>query len=425
MYQIVGGEKVASQGIESIFIDKLRSGGIRMLHKKLSNFFKDEASSGVILLVFLGIAMLLANSKYEELYNHVLHLPIVVGFNDFKLNMSLLHWINDGLMVVFFFVVGMEIKRELTIGELKSVKKSILPISAAFGGMLVPALIYAGINLKEATINGWGIPMATDIAFALGVLTIVAKNMPKGLTVFLAALAIVDDIGAIVVIAMFFTNQINIIALLLGGLIFLLLIIANRFHIQAAPVYLIGGFFLWFCFLKSGIHATIAGVLLGMVIPVGKSNEEYKTSLLYRLEHSITPWSTYVIMPVFALANSGVRIEGNSIVSMIKSPISLGIIFGLVIGKQLGIMGMSMLLIKMKLAKLPSGVTLQQLYAVSVLGGIGFTMSLFITSLSFSQEDTLAVAKISIIFASVVAALWSCAIFKLIQKRKKRIESIG
>jgi len=383
-------------------------------------FFKSESASGVILLICAIMAMVIANSSFTVTYNNILHTYITIGYKEFSLSMSVLHWINDGLMAIFFLVVGMEIKRELVFGELKSLKRTILPISAAIGGMIVPAIIYALFNYKEPTITGWGIPMATDIAFALGILSLVGKKAPKGIIVFLTALAIVDDLGAIIVIAIFYTSQISWSALFLGLIILIALVIANRFKVKSTFLYVILGILLWICVLKSGVHATIAGVLFGMVLPIGKNVQEFKTSILYKIEHALTPLSSFIIMPIFALANSGITIDVNSFGAIILKPVSLGIIFGLFIGKQIGIFGASYILVKLKLASLPSQVTKRHLYGASVLGGIGFTMSLFVSSLSFADETVLATAKISIMIASILAAIVGAIIFGLIKLKSEK-----
>ncbi|MHC1685109.1 MAG: Na+/H+ antiporter NhaA [Clostridiaceae bacterium] len=387
-------------------------------------FFRSEASSGIILLICAITAIIIANSNLAIVYNDMLHRYVTIGYRNFSISMSTIHWINDGLMVIFFFVVGMEIKRELVIGELKSLKRTILPVAAAIGGMIVPAIIYTLFNYNSEAVTGWGIPMATDIAFALGILSIVgSEKAPKGIVVFLTALAIVDDLGAIIVIAIFYTSKLQVGALILGFIVLVLLIMANKFKVKYKSVFIIGGVILWICFLKSGVHATIAGVLLGMTIPVGKEIEDFKNSMLYKFEHILTPWSAYLIMPIFALANSGVAIDFGNFSKLILTPVSLGIIFGLVAGKQLGIFLVSYALIKLNIAKLPYKVTKLHLYGASVLGGIGFTMSLFVASLSFSDESVLSMAKISIITASVLSALIGLMIFKFIKPSKKLAES--
>jgi NhaA family Na+:H+ antiporter len=389
------------------------------IYKKVFNpflhFFKSESASGLILLSFAIIAIIVANSSFAATYEHILHANITIGYEEFSISMSALHWVNDGLMAIFFLVVGMEIKREVVFGELQSFKKTILPISAAIGGMIVPAIIYALFNYNKSTIAGWGIPMATDIAFALGILSLVGRKAPKGIIVFLTALAIVDDLGAIIVIAAFYTSQISWIALIMGLIVFISLILVNRFKVKYTSIYVILGIILWICILKSGIHATIAGVLLGISLPAGKNIHEFKSSILYRLEHVLTPVSSFVIMPIFALSNSGINIDINSLGAIIMQPVSLGIIFGLVIGKQIGIFGVSYVLLKLKVAKLPAQVTKRHLYGASVLGGIGFTMSIFVSSLSFADETVLATAKISIMIASILAAILGAMIFRLIK----------
>lgn len=389
------------------------------IYNPFLRFFKNESASGIILLIFAIATIIITNSSLSATYNNILHTHLNIGYKDFSLSMSVLHWINDGLMAIFFLVVGMEIKREVVFGELKSFKKTILPISAAIGGMIVPAIVYALFNYKEPTITGWGIPMATDIAFALGVLSLVGRKAPKGILVFLTALAIVDDLGAIIVIAVFYTSQISWIALIMGVIVFIALILANRFKVKFTSVYVILGILLWIFVLKSGIHATIAGVLLGMALPVGETVDEFETSILYRIDKTLSPWSSFVVMPIFALANSGITIDVKSISTLIYNPASLGIIFGLVIGKQVGIFGVSYTLVKLKIAKLPSKVTKRHLYGASVLGGIGFTMSIFVSSLSFTDEIALSTAKMSIMIASILAAILGTIVFKLIKLKSE------
>ncbi|EHJ01186.1 Na(+)/H(+) antiporter nhaA [Clostridium sp. DL-VIII] len=386
-------------------------------------FFKNESASGIILLVCTILAIVVANSKFLSVYENILHTDITIGYGELSLSMSVLHWINDGLMAIFFLVVGMEIKREVVFGELKSFKKTILPISAAIGGMIVPAIIYALFNYKEVTITGWGIPMATDIAFAIGMLSLVAKNAPKGITVFLTALAIVDDLGAIIVIAIFYNSQISWLALAMGLIVFIALLLANKFKIKYTSVYIVMGIILWICLLKSGIHATIAGVLLGMSLPIGENIHKFKSSILYKLQHVLTPWSSFGIMPIFAFANAGITINADSFSKNIFSPACLGIIFGLFIGKQVGIFGTSYILVKLKIAKLPSNVTKRHLYGASVLGGIGFTMSIFVSSLSFDDATILSMAKMCIMIASILAAIYGTIVFKVIKTKSKKLSA--
>lgn len=304
------------------------------------SFFKNESASGIILMICAVIALIVANSGIASSYDKFLHSYITIGYKDFSLSMSILHWINDGLMAIFFFVVGMEIKRELVVGELKSINKTILPVGAAIGGMIIPAIIYSIFNYNQPTSLGWGIPMATDIAFALGVLSLVgSKRAPKGIITFLTALAIVDDLGAIIVIAIFYTNQISLTALLVSLVVIITLILMNKFKVKYVSLFIFLGIILWASLLKSGIHSTIAGVLLAMTIPVKKDKLEFKSSMLYKLEHMITPWSSFVIMPIFALANAGVVFSFDSFSKILVEPVGLGIIFGLFLGKQIGIFG--------------------------------------------------------------------------------------
>lgn len=379
-----------------------------------SNFFKSESFSGIILLTCAVIAILLANSSLATIYNEVLHKSITIGYKAASVSMPISHWINDGLMAVFFFAVGMEIKRELLVGELRSLKTTILPVAAAIGGIVVPIIIYAVCNYNKPTINGFGIPMATDIAFTLGVISLVGKKAPKGIVVFLTALAIVDDLGAIIVIAIFYGTEISWYYLLLSLVIVGVLMLANKFKVNSTAAFVIIGVVLWFTMLKSGIHATFAGVLLGMIIPGSRDKEAFKKSMLNKLETAISPWSSYLIMPIFALANGGVVINVSSLSTIMSTPVSVGIILGLVLGKQLGIFGASSILVKLGVAKLPLGVNKKHLYGASVLGGIGFTMSIFVSSLSFADEAILSTAKISIIAASLLSAIWGLIIFKFI-----------
>jgi len=389
---------------------------INKITSPIISFFKNESASGIILMVCAVIALIIANSGIASSYDKLLHSYITIGYKDFSLSMSLIHWINDGLMAIFFFVVGMEIKRELVVGELKSINKTILPVGAAIGGMIIPAIIYSIFNNNQPTSLGWGIPMATDIAFALGVLSLVgSKRAPTGIITFLTALAIVDDLGAIVVIAIFYTNQISLTALLLSLIVVITLILMNKFKVKYVSLFILLGIILWASLLKSGIHSTIAGVLLAMTIPVKKDKSEFKSSMLYKLEHILTPWSSFVIMPIFALANAGVAFKFSSFSKILVEPVGLGIIFGLFFGKQIGIFGASYLLIHFKIAKLPSKVTLKHIYGASLLGGIGFTMSLFISSLSFPGGELLSMAKISIILASILSAIAGVLVFKSVK----------
>lgn len=362
----------------------------------LQEFFKLEAASGIVLFALAVAALVWANSPFSESY-HALWQTSVAG-------MSFHHWINDGLMAIFFLVVGLEIKREITQGELSSKQKASLPIAAALGGMVVPALIYSFFNRGTIGSAGWGIPMATDIAFALGVLNLLGKRVPASLKLFLTAFAIVDDMGAVLVIALFYTAQISWLFLALGFGILGALLVFNRMHVLKSSIYLTLGAFVWFAFLKSGIHATVAGVLLALVIPT-------RTGI--KLEHTFHPWVSFGIMPLFALANAGVSLSGGTLFH----PINLGIISGLIIGKQIGITLFSWLAVRLRVAALPEGIRWVQLYATGWLGGIGFTMSLFIANLAFNQAQLIDLAKLGILASSILAGIIGAAILFLSNRK--------
>ena len=336
-------------------------------------FLRWESSSGVILLLCAVCALALANSPLAPLYEHILHTPIAIRVGDFHFELGLLHWINDGLMGVFFFAIGLEVKREFLYGELRSKSASLLPVTAALGGMLVPALFYAAINYGAPSFGGWGIPMATDIAFTLGVMTMAARSAPLGLVVFLTALAIVDDLGAIVVIALFYNSTLNLPWLLLGLLAIAFAFLCSRMGNRSIGMYLLIGAVAWLCFFYAGIHPTIAGVLMGFSIPIDQNPKE---SLLHELENQLEPWSAYAIMPIFALANAGVPISLSSF--DFTSPIFLGIAAGLCLGKPIGIVGSVFALNKFFRIPIPGSATKGQAVATGMLGGIGFTMSIFI-----------------------------------------------
>lgn len=382
-----------------------------ILKKLINSFINHEAAGGMILLFFAVLALIIANSPLAHCYEHLLHQEITLGFSSFGIEMSFLHWINDGLMVIFFFVVGMEIKREFLYGELKSLSATIMPITAAIGGMIVPAILYFAVNAGLPTAGGWGIPMATDIAFALGVIMLVARNAPPGLVVFLTALAIVDDLGAIVVIALFYSTDVSFIALASGLAALLVAFIFNRMKVKSFIPYLLAGLVAWYAFLNAGIHPTIAGVLLGFTIPAGEN------SLLEKLEHALAPWSSFFVMPVFALANAGVSVSGG--IGDIFSPIGIGIILGLCVGKPLGICGAVMLIKKLFKGDIPGKARKLQLIATGALGGIGFTMSIFIASLAMDTPHHLEVAKLSILCASLLSGIIGMVLFKVDEKLHK------
>ena len=397
---------------------------LRILMTPFESFLTWEAGSGVLLLLSAIAALVLANSPVGPAYEHLLHTHFGFGIGAYRLDMSLVHWVNDGLMTVFFFVIGLEIKREFLYGELRTKAAMVLPVCAALGGMLMPALLYSLVNLGAETAGGWGIPMATDIAFALGIMTLAAGHAPVGLVVFLTALAIVDDLGAIVVIALFYSSDLSFAALGIGLAFLAGAFLLNHFRVQALAAYLLFGLGAWLAFLASGIHPTIAGVVLGTAIPATAALDDdvlhtekhpkeagHHGSLLHKLEEALEPWSAYVIMPIFALANAGVNVSGASL--DFTSPLFLGIAAGLILGKPLGIYGSVRLLTKLTGAPLPGNARPVEALSAGVLGGIGFTMSIFIATLAFPDEGTLAAAKLSILIASVIAGLLGALLFQL------------
>lgn len=380
---------------------------IQRISQAFLYFFRQESAGGILLLLCAVIAMLIANSPAADLYIQLLHAEIPIP----GLTMSVLHWINDGLMVLFFFVVGLEIKREFLFGELKSLSATILPIAAAAGGMVVPALFYFAFNAGLPTLSGWAIPMSTDIAFSLGVLAFAAKGVPKSVAVFLTALAIVDDLGGIIVLALFYSDSPSLTALGAAVVIVLLLWAASRRDIRSPFLYLAGGIALWFAFHHAGVHPTVAGVLVGFLTPAGTA-ETQDSAPLTRWEHALTPWNAFLIMPVFALANAGIPLSAESFLQL-TSPIGLGIIAGLFIGKPLGICLMVYLLIRTGLARMPEGVRPSHFLGAGVLAGIGFTMSLFLAALSFSTPEDLITAKAAIVTASLLSGILGTLIFRL------------
>ncbi len=368
-------------------------------------FFKLEAASGLVLLFSAIIALIISNSNYAELYFDSLNRYLFIGINNFGLKLSVLHWINDALMAIFFFFVTLEIKREFIQGELSNIKQAMLPIIGAVGGMLVPALFYILINIDDPiTLNGWAIPSATDIAFSLGVLSLLGSRVPLSLKVFLTALAIIDDLGAILIIAIFYSGDLNIKYLSLMLISFIVLLLLNKFNIKKFLPYLIVGILLWDFTHNSGIHATIAGVLLAMTIPHRKKEKDF--SLLIKLEHGISPYVAFGIMPLFAFANAGVSLEGLSFSSLLDK-VPLGILLGLFVGKQIGVFLFSYISIKFKIAELPSHSNWYNFYGVGVLTGIGFTMSLFVGNLAFIENvQYMDGVKIGVLTGSLLSTLF-------------------
>lgn len=432
---------------------------IEKLTYPIQEFLRKEASGGILLIIATVVALVWANSPLKDSYHQLWHTYVSISIGSKALNYSLHHWINDGLMVIFFFVVGLEIKRELLVGELSSAKKAALPIAAALGGMIFPALIYFIFNAGKESVSGWGIPMATDIAFVVGILALLGKRVPLALKIFILALAIVDDIGAVLVIAIFYTSQISLISLAIAGGLLLLLILMNKLGVRNLLIYSLVGIALWLAFLKSGVHATVAGVLLAFTIPASarintkKFSEETNALIknfdsagehgdnvltnserltiveeieincekiltpLQKFEHSLHPWVSFFIMPVFALANAGVTI-GEGLSEAITHPVSMGIILGLFLGKQIGIFFFSYIAVKLKLASEPEGVSWKKIYAAAILAGIGFTMSLFIANLAFNSEELLNISKVGILTGSLLSGIAGFIILKSALRKK-------
>ena len=389
---------------------------INYLSKPFKWFFKLEAASGLILLIAAIFALLISNSDFSELYFDSLEKYLFIGINEFGLKLSVHHWINDALMAIFFFFVTLEIKREFIQGELSNIKQAMLPIIAAVGGMLVPALFYVFINWGNAeTMNGWAIPSATDIAFSLGILSLLGSRVPISLKVFLTALAIIDDLGAILIIAFFYSGDLSIPYLSLILLSYILLLILNKFSVKIFIPYLIIGLFMWFFTYKSGIHATIAGVLLATTIPHRIKDRDF--SLLVKIEHAISPYVAFIIMPLFAFANAGVNLEGLSLSSLL-APVPLGILSGLFFGKQIGVLLFSYVSIKFKFAEAPNNSNWLSLYGVSILTGIGFTMSLFVGNLAFADNTQyIDGVKIGVLTGSLLSTVFGYLLLLMSAKK--------
>lgn len=440
--------------------NKILSGSIAA-RNFLNAFLHNESVGGIILMLCAVVALLCANIPQLNFLHRIWDTQLGITIGSFSLEMSLAHWINDALMAVFFFVVGLEIKREMMVGELSSLKQASLPIVAAVGGMVVPAIIYSIFNYSDPqSASGWGIPMATDIAFALGVLSLLGKRAPLGLKVFLTALAIVDDLGAIVVLAVFYpTHALHLDMLLYAGGIVLLLYILNRNKANNPLLYIVPGIFLWYFILQSGIHATIAGVILALTIPsktvinevrfivsirywlekfkhVSNSEVEVLANpeqqhiihqinknvqninpLMHKFEAGLHPWVTFFIMPVFALANAGVVLDGGLLSFPVPS-VATGIFFGLLLGKPLGIFLFSFAAVKSGIASLPGGTNWKQIFALGIIAGIGFTMSIFIDSLAFSNVELINIGKAAILGTSLVAAVVGCLAVWLTSPKK-------
>ncbi len=377
------------------------------MKQKLSWIFHSEATSGILLVMMTILSLIVVNTSLQGFHTSLLHLNLGIRVGEYAFDKSIHHWINDGLMAIFFLHVGLEVKRESIDGSLSSIRAIALPAFAAIGGMAVPALIYLYFNIHDPVfVRGWAIPTATDIAFALGILSLLGSRVPLSLKIFLMALAIIDDLGAIVVIALFYTVDLSVASLVVAGISLGVLIIFNRLNIRHISLYFAVGMVLWVSVLESGVHATLAGVALAFTIPYRFASHKTteRRSPLIALEHSLHPWVIYFILPLFAFVNAGVDLRSISIDSMLHS-VPLGIFFGLLIGKQLGVFGFSWIAIRLGLSEMPQGATWGMLYGVSLLTGIGFTMSLFIDSLAF-VDDTLFdhMDRVAILSATVLSA---------------------
>lgn len=387
--------------------------------KPIQDFLKLEASSGIILMFAAVAAMIIANSPFSEHYDLLLNIPVIVSVGTFEIAKPLLLWINDGLMALFFFLVGLELKREFIEGDLSKPGQVTLPAIGAVGGMLIPALFYVAFNYNDpVALNGWAIPTATDIAFALGILAIIGAKVPLQLKVFLTSLAIFDDLGAIIVIALFYTDQLSAMSLIVSAVFLVLLFTFNKKGITSTAPYIFIGILLWVAVLKSGVHATLAGVILALFIPIkGKDDEP---SPLKSLEHNLHALIAFIILPIFAFANAGINFTGVGI-NEILSPVPLGIILGLVVGKQIGVFGFCFVAIKLGFAKLPENVNWTLLYGVSMLCGVGFTMSLFVGSLAFEQspESPLFQDRLGIVVGSLISGVLGYFVIKSGVKKLK------
>ena len=371
------------------------------------SFFDSEKVAGLLLVCCAIISLLIANSNLGGDYIHFIHTKVDLSFANIPLDYSVEHWVNDGLMAIFFLMVGLEVEREIYIGELADFKKAILPLAGAIGGICIPSLIHFILNKGTATHPGFAIPMATDIAFALGILALAGNKVPTAVKVFLTALAIIDDIGTIIVIAFFYTKTVLFTYLLIALGILIGLFILNRLKIRKLIFYILPGIVMWYCFLKSGVHPTIAGVLLAFVIPFHENDDE---NVSYQLQHFLHKPVAFIIVPIFALVNTAILIPSN-VISSLSTSNSLGIIIGLLAGKLIGIFSIPYILVKTGFAKLQDGLTWKNLFGIGCLGGIGFTMSMFISNLAFTDPVLVSSSKLSILFASAIAAILGLIIF--------------
>ncbi|MDP0309140.1 Na+/H+ antiporter NhaA [Glaesserella parasuis] len=380
----------------------------------IRKFLQLESASGILLLAFAMLAMLFANTPLRDLYFDFLSMPVSIQIGLFSIHKPLLMWVNDGFMAVFFVLIGLEVKREMMVGAISNYQRAIFPAIGALGGMIVPALVFTLINSDSPEFQqGWAIPMATDIAFALGVLGLLGKRVPFALKIFLLALAIIDDLGAIVVIAIFFSHELSTTALISAAIAIAVLIIMNRMRVTAICAYMVVGLILWASVLKSGVHATLAGVIIGFCVPLkGKNGEEP----LAHFEHILAPWCSFVILPLFAFSNAGVSLAGMSL-STLFSPLTMGVALGLLVGKTLGVFSFSFLAVKLGIAQLSEGMNFKQIFAVSILCGIGFTMSMFLAGLAFGGDEAdgqfISLARLGILIGSGISAVLGYYLLKL------------
>lgn len=379
------------------------------IFRRAVEFFEWAPSAGLLLILATVFAVLINNSAIASLYSAFLDVPVAITVGALEIDKPLILWINDGLMAVFFFLVGLEIKREVLQGQLSSRDKIVLPLFAAVGGMLVPALVFLGINAgSPENLNGWAIPAATDIAFALGILALMGSRVPVALKVLLLAVAIIDDLGAIIIIALFYTSNLSVEALMLAGVGLVGLITLNRLGVKRIAPYVLIGVFMWVCVLKSGVHATLAGVITALAVPI-YGRKESEPSPLKRLEHGLHPWVAFAIVPLFAFANAGVSLSGLTMQTLM-APLTLGVAAGLFIGKQVGVFGLSFIAVKTGIARLPDGVNWAHLYGLACLTGVGFTMSLFIGTLAFSDAAAMNEIRLGVLMGSTLSALAGVAI---------------
>ena len=388
--------------------------------KIIKDFIENDSSSGILLILVTMLALILSNSVLSGTYQAFLHIPVEIRFGSLSIDKSLYHWVNDGLMAIFFLLIGLEVKREILQGHLSTVSQIALPGIAAVGGMVVPAAVYLYFNAgNEVAVNGWAIPTATDIAFALGILSMLGKRVPVSLKIFLMALAIIDDLGAIVIIAIFYTTELSSLSIIVALLAIAVLISFNLLGVSKKSAFIIVGLVLWVSVLKSGVHATLAGVALAFTIPLRAIDEAGKTvSPLKEIEHSLHFWVAFFILPLFAFVNAGVDFRNISLPQM-TDPVPLGIMLGLFFGKQVGVFGFSAIAIKLKIAKMPQDSNWIQLYGVSVLTGIGFTMSLFIVSLAFEDDSLFQFTdKLAILAASFLAGILGYGVLRFAKSKQ-------